>query len=182
MKNIQLYIPKVQDLWFRQQCMADPKTMSYNAGYDVHFEGYHFDTGCIDFPEDKWQTWYDTKMSNPDFFFAYIQDLDTQEYVGYVNFNRNVSTRNATMGIVILDRYRGNGYMKPSLVALAQAAKIRGVEKLTDNVPENRLSAMKGFYAVGFVKAHESKTEKFGQPEIVADLELDLRNKTNHIS
>lgn len=27
--------------------------MAYNAGYDVNFDGYHRDTGCIDFSEEK---------------------------------------------------------------------------------------------------------------------------------
>ena len=54
MKNVQLYIPNVDDLWFRQQCMSDPKTMSYNAGYDVSYKGYDNNTGCIDFPKNKW--------------------------------------------------------------------------------------------------------------------------------
>lgn len=47
--KVTLYVPKLEDLWFRQECMADPETMSYNAGYDVCTYDYHYDTGCIDF-------------------------------------------------------------------------------------------------------------------------------------
>ena len=55
MKNVSLYVPKIKDFWFRQRCMQDPETMNYNAGYDVCFSGYHYDTGCIDFPKSEWQ-------------------------------------------------------------------------------------------------------------------------------
>ena len=57
MKNIILIEPKLEDLWFREECMSDPDTMNYNAGYDVSYEGYHYDTGCIDFPKSKWESW-----------------------------------------------------------------------------------------------------------------------------
>lgn len=77
MKNIKLHKPTVDELWFREKCMSDPNTMAYNAGYDVGFEGYHKDTGCIDFPQDKWQEWANTKLNNSDFFYAYILDIET---------------------------------------------------------------------------------------------------------
>lgn len=35
--------------------------MSYNKGYDVSYYGYHYDTGCIDFPKEKWEETYNKK-------------------------------------------------------------------------------------------------------------------------
>ena len=64
MKNVELYVPKLEDLWFRQKCMAEASTMEYNAGYDLSVEGYHYDTGCIDFPENLHEKWYVEKMCN----------------------------------------------------------------------------------------------------------------------
>lgn len=55
MKNIKLIKPSFNDLWFRSQCLSDPKTMNYNAGYDVEYAGYDYNTGCIEFNKDKWQ-------------------------------------------------------------------------------------------------------------------------------
>lgn len=49
MEKLELYIPKLEDLWFYQKMMSDPETMSYNAGWDVDYDGYHRDTGCIDY-------------------------------------------------------------------------------------------------------------------------------------
>ena len=59
MKNIKLYIPKIEDYWYEEKLQSDSETMSYNAGYDVSYYGYHYDTGCIDFPESKWEETYD---------------------------------------------------------------------------------------------------------------------------
>ena len=59
MEELKLYIPKPEDLWFYRQMMSDPETMSYNAGWDVNYPGYHRDTGCIDYPDEALANWYD---------------------------------------------------------------------------------------------------------------------------
>ena len=53
MKNIELVIPKLNQYSYEQKLESDSKTMSYNAGYDVSYFGYHYNTGCIDFPKEK---------------------------------------------------------------------------------------------------------------------------------
>ena len=40
MEKLELYIPKLEDLWFYQKMMSDPETMSYNDPWG----------GCIDLP------------------------------------------------------------------------------------------------------------------------------------
>lgn len=53
--------------------MGQFDTMDYNKGYDVSFEGYHKDTGCIDFPKSKWTDWHSYMVNNkPKCFYAYI--------------------------------------------------------------------------------------------------------------
>ena len=53
---------------------SDPETMSYNAGWDVDYAGYHRDTGCIDCPDEALADWYDRWIGNePDCFYAYIK-------------------------------------------------------------------------------------------------------------
>ena len=64
MEKLVLYIPKREDLWFYQQMMSDPETMSYNAGWDVDYEGYHRDTGCIDCPDEALADWYARWVGN----------------------------------------------------------------------------------------------------------------------
>lgn len=174
MNNIELYVPKLEDLWFREECMSDPDTMNYNAGYDVHFEGYHYDTGCIDFPKDKWKGWYEEKMKNPNFFYAYILAKDFDKFVGYCNFNYKPEKKQATMGIVIKKEFQGNGLMRPAMELLIKQAKKQGVVALTDTVPENRENALKVFYSLGFEKIGEFKSKKFNSEEIVAEIEKKL--------
>ena len=55
MKNITLYVPSLDDYWYEQRVQSNPLSMNYNAGYDVSYYGYHYDTGCIDFPKEKWK-------------------------------------------------------------------------------------------------------------------------------
>lgn len=175
MKSVKLVVPSVSDLWYRERCMSDPDTMSYNAGYDVSYEGYHYDTGCIDFDKSRWETWYDAKMPNPNFYYAYILDTDTREYVGYLNFNLNTDTKHATMGIVVESKYRGRGYMRPALLSMIEVAKAKGVEVLTDTVPENRTSALKVFYELGFKVVNQYAGTKFGKEELVNEIHLEIK-------
>ena len=171
---IKLHKPTFEELWFRQECMSDPKTMSYNAGYDVSFEGYHRDSGCIDFPKEKWKTWCDEKLNNPNFFYAYILDLETNQFVGYCNFNNNPETNTATIGIVIKHEYQGKGYMRPALGLLFENAKERGVKILTDTVPQSRERALRVFYDLGFKKTQKFVSKKFDNDEVVIKIEKML--------
>lgn len=171
---IKLHVPSLNELDFRQECMSDPKTMAYNAGYDVSYSGYHRDTGCIDFPQSEWKNWFKTKLCNPNFFYAYIFDEEIGEFVGYCNFNKNPETNKATMGIVIKSDFQGRGYMRPAMKLLIKKAKEFGVVALTDTVPESRERALKVFYDLGFKKVGQFLSKKFGQDELVAEIEMNL--------
>lgn len=41
---VEVYKPKVEDLWFREKLLSDGETMSYNAAWG----------GTIPFPEERW--------------------------------------------------------------------------------------------------------------------------------
>ena len=47
--------PAFDDLWFRKNLMADEETMSYNARWG----------GTIPFPEEEWESWYESWVRNP---------------------------------------------------------------------------------------------------------------------
>jgi len=58
-EKIFLKTPSISELHYRQEWMKDPKTMSYNAGYDMDLKGYDKETetigthqGCLDFCYD----------------------------------------------------------------------------------------------------------------------------------
>lgn len=176
MKNIELYVPKVEDLWFRAECMNDPSTMSYNAGYDLTFDGYHYDTGCIDFPELSYKTWAEEKLTNPNFYYAYIVDKDTKRFVGYLNFNINPDTKSATIGIVIKSNYRGQGYMRPALYLMIEEARKRdNLLTLVDTVPASRKPALNVFLSSGFTITKEFTSKKFGKDETVFEIQKVLK-------
>ena len=73
MKNITLVVPKLREYFYEQKLENDSNTMSYNAGYDVSYYGYNYDTGCIDFPEEKWEDTYKKRIKENK-YFAYIKD------------------------------------------------------------------------------------------------------------
>lgn len=118
--------------------------------------------------------WFNEKLSNPNFYYAYIMDTETDNFVGYVNFNMDSKTHIATMGIVVKHEYTGQGYMRPSMIELINKAKDFGVKTLTDTVPETRENALKVFYSLGFNKVEQYETLKFGKAEVVAKIELKL--------
>lgn len=147
MKNIILVIPKLKDYSYEQYLLSDPKTMDYNAGYDIESTHYHFNTGCIDFEERDWKEQYNKRKLNS-MYFAYIKDLDLDQYVGYVNYQL-VGDR-YECGIVIEGRYRHLGYAKPALHLLCQHAFNHGVNALYDHFETSRIGALNLFIDVGF--------------------------------
>lgn len=158
MKKISLYVPELEDYWYEEKLQSDPLTMSYNAGYDVSYYGYHYDTGCIDFPKIRWKEIYDKRVKENK-YFAYIKDEDN--YVGYVNY-QYVNER-YECGIVIESKYIGMGYAKKALELLCNAAKGNGVMELYDNFEIDRGHTLELFESVGFEIVEEQTWKKFGK-------------------
>ena len=147
MKNLSLYIPKLEDYSYEAKLQSDPKTMSYNAGYDVSYYGYHYNTGCIDFPKDKWKDTYEKRI-NENKFFAYIRDNDIKEYVGYVNYHYNKDEDKYYCGILIESKYRGKGYSKEGLKLLLEEARKNNINELYDNFEIDKDNTLKVFESV----------------------------------
>ena len=164
MKNISLYVPEVEDYYYESKLQSDPKTMSYNAGYDVSYYGYHYDTGCIDFPKEKWEETYNKRI-NENKYFAYIKDNDINEYVGYVNYHYNKNENRYYCGILIEYKYRGKGYSKEGLKLLIKEAKKNNITKLYNSFEDDRHGALKVFESVGF-KVEEYQTWKKFNKEV----------------
>ena len=89
MNRLELHVPTIEELDYRQKIMSDPETMSYNKGYDLGFDGYHSDTGCINFPESEWQDWYEYFVGyEPERFYAYIKRKADGAFIGEVNVHQ----------------------------------------------------------------------------------------------
>ena len=168
--KISLYVPKIEDLWFRKQLLSDEKTMFFNAGYEINSNFYDNNTGCFDFSEETWQEWYERKVLSQNSFYAYI--LDEEKFIGEVNFNLN--GEKASIGIIIKYEFRGLGYSQPALLLLINEAKKRGARVLTDDIPTDRKIAIKVFEKLGFERIKSFYKNKFSKPEKIALLQKIL--------
>ncbi len=154
MENLELYIPKLDELWFYQQMMADSETMSYNANWDVSYDGYHRDTGCIDFPKSQWADWYEHWVGHePERFYAYIKRCSDGAWIGDVNFHYTSDKDWWDMGIVIYAPYRNKGYSTPALkLLLDRAFRVCGISRIHNDfeVARNEISAWQCHLNAGF--------------------------------
>lgn len=156
-----LVIPELKDYWYEKKLNEDPASMSYNAGYDVSYSGYHYDTGTIDFPEENFEKTY-KKRKDENKFFAFLKDTKTNEFVGYINYQFNSSENHYDCGILIEASKRGKGYSKEGLKLLCEAAKKNGIKELYDNFEKDRYHT-KVFEDVGFKVIKETTGKKFGK-------------------
>ena len=76
---ITIYMPALQDLWFRQQFMADEATMSYNTAWG----------GTIPFPETEWERWYESWLIHHENkrFYRYLKNSETNTFVGEIAYH-----------------------------------------------------------------------------------------------
>lgn len=156
--KMELVIPKLEEYKYEQYLESDPDTMSYNAGYDVTYPGYHYDTGCIDFPQSKWNKTYQKRIDENK-YFAYIKVDD--KYVGYVNYQFNKNDNRYECGILIEAKYRGLEYSKEALKLLIKEAYKNNIEYLYDAFEKDRNNTLQVFLSVGFEIVEEKTWKKF---------------------
>lgn len=160
MKNIDLVVPKLEEYYYEQKLEEDPNTISYNNGHNVSYEGYHYDTECIDFPKDKWKASYEKRIKENK-FFAYIKDNEINEYVGYVNYQYNKNDDRYECGVLIEYKYRGKGYSKDALILLIKEAYKNNIQYLYDTFELDRGNTLNLFKSVGFEVVEETTWKKF---------------------
>lgn len=182
MTNIYLKVPNIDEIHYRQKWMNDPKTMSYNAGYDLDLKGYDKNTGIISKTDDEMIDWYNKWVNKePDRYFAYIYSADEDEPIGEVYYYLDGDIH--SMGILISDKYRGKGYSYFALLELESVAfEKNDINELSDMIPLDRIGAIKSFKKAGFI--HTDKEEKelvFGKEQIIKQLlitkEMYYKNK-----
>lgn len=156
MSGLTLHVPEFSELWYRQQMMRDPDTMSYNAGYDLDFDGYHRDTGCIDFPQKRWEAWYGRFIGRePERFYAYVVREDGT-FVGEVVLRQEGEPGCYEMGVVIEYAHRGKGYGQKALQLLMKTAFERlNARRVVNCFERSRTAALKIHMAFGFEIAGE---------------------------
>lgn len=172
--NISLYEPVDPSwYWYLKKLQEDESTMSYNAGYDINIEGYHYDTGCIDLPEDKWEYKFIKNKEN-NIHIYYIKDNDINSFIGYVTYHLNKVDNRYYCGVLIESKYRGQGYSKESLKLLIEKAKEQNIKTLYNSFEETRFNALSLFTKMGFKPTETKEINKFGKKEKVVIIKLDL--------
>ena len=131
--DIYLKVPSIDELHYRQIWMQDPKTMSYNKGYDIDLKGYDKGTGTITKTNEEITDWYNNWINHePDKYFAYIYDSKISEPIGEIYYYKDNKTY--SMGILIQDKYRGKGYSYNALLELEKTAFEKGLSDRGDNI------------------------------------------------
>lgn len=148
MNPIHLYVPKYEDLWFRQMFMADEETMSYNYNWG----------GTIPFPKEEWKAWYNHWIVNPEGkrFYRYLMDTTTDAFVGEVAYHYDDARSLTIADIIIYAKYRGKGLGKIGLQMLCEEAKKHGVKVLYDDIAIDN-SAVKLFLDYGFIEEYRTQ-------------------------
>jgi len=160
--KVYLKEPSLDEYWYEQKILADPLAMEYNAGWNVSYDGYNYDTGCIDFPKEKWEKDF-IKRQEVNRYFAYVVREEDKQFVGYVNFHYNKNDNRYDCGVLIEPSHRGKGYGKDALKQLCEIAfNEYNVEALYDNFEEER-NSFKIFGDVGFKIVREYISKKFNK-------------------
>ena len=123
---LNLYKPKLEDLWFKEKLMNDPDTMSYNHAWG----------GTIPFPREKWENWHHVWMIQYEHqrYYRYLLNTETNEFVGEIAYYLDNSKNIYIADIIILAKYRCQGYGSEGLKLLCQAAKDNGLTALYDDI------------------------------------------------
>ena len=151
-ENLRLYKPKLEELSYRQELLSQEDTMKHRKGLKVKSEYYNKDTGCIDFPKDKWESWhaeYVDEYSN--LYYAYIVKDD--EFIGEASFYKSSDGNSYDVSILIEAKHRRKGYGHDVLNLLLTIAfddfDINTIEFVlkNDDIAARKLCTKAGFNA-----------------------------------
>ena len=81
--ELYLKVPTKEELFYRQEWLKNPKTMSYNAGYDIDIKGYNKKTGIIIKTDDEMLEWY----------YKWIDNVNEKFSEIYYSWNTNFIVR-----------------------------------------------------------------------------------------
>ena len=150
--KVKLHVPSIREMDYRQKFLAQPETMSYNAGQALDADGYDVATGCIDFPISDWRYWREVWLwCEPSRYSAYIMDEDTGGFVGEACYFYDMEADAHCAGVLVEHRHRGKGYGTAALRLLAEHAfRHPEIETLFVDLPLDREDAVRMYLTVGF--------------------------------
>jgi len=173
-EELELHIPTVEDMWFTQALQEDAETMRYNAGWGISFDGYHPDTGCIDFPRENWAEKHGQWVGKePERFYAFVRERKSGRFVCEVNYHYTPENNWWDMGILVYAPYRGRSYGLRALeLLLYRAFIVDGIDRLHNDFEDTRSAALAIHRKAGFREVGESRMTRFGESVRVVDLLL----------
>lgn len=141
-------VPKIEEMSFRQQLLADEETMPYNARWG----------GTIAFPKERWSPWFEKWVSNPsrERFYRYLYAEEEQQYVGEISYHFDPETGEFLADVIVKAEYRGKGYGGAGLNLLCESAKGNGLGTLCDNIALENPS-VRLFLKMGFVEKYRTR-------------------------
>ena len=150
--KLSLHIPSLREMDYRQALLAQPETMSYNAGQPSDAPGYDVATGCIDFPITDWRYWRGVWLyREPACYDAYLLDEEIGAFVGEVCYYYDMERDACGAGVLIEHDKRGRGYGTAGLKLLVRHAFARPeIDALFVDLPEHRDHALRMFLTAGF--------------------------------
>ena len=121
---LELVVPALEDMWFREKLLADEETMSYNHAWG----------GTIPFPREDWRDWYDYWVVNHEGRRYYRYLKDEQGFVGEIAYHYDPEYDGYVANVLVYSEYRGRGYGAQGLALLCDAAKENGIRILYDDI------------------------------------------------
>ncbi|MFT4295172.1 MAG: GNAT family N-acetyltransferase [Micropruina sp.] len=150
---IEFRAPNRAEMALRQEWLADPEFMSYNAGWAVEFAGYHRDTGCVDFPPEVRGVWYHVWVGGVDRDYWFVEDA-RQHIVGHAHYRIEIDEdgrRVAEIGASIHPDHRRRGLGLATFAELVRRLKSPGrVDVVRNSFEETRTGAVRIHLALGF--------------------------------
>lgn len=151
--TVRFRTPLRPEMAIREQWLADPEFMAYNAGWNVDRPGYHRDTGCVDFPAEAWDSWYASWIGQADRDYWFVEDADGR-LVGHAHFHVVTDAdgrRAAEIGASVHPHHRRRGLGLATFAELVRRLCEAGVAEVARNeLDVGRLAAIRIHQTLGF--------------------------------
>ena len=144
--ELELVIPTLEDMWFRESLLADEETMSYNHAWG----------GTISWPKEEWQDWYEYWIVDHEDRRYYRYLKSGNDFVGEIAYHYDPEYDGYVADVIILAKYRGKGYGARGLELLCEAAKADGISALYDDIAIDN-TAVKLFLKNGFHEEYRTE-------------------------